>query len=113
MLTALSDPKTLAEIAVIVALVAMNGGPLLSWAASKAAGIKLPSLTAGGASASTVARTPGEVLDCLNADMAYFRDHTDAPADKLKAVEDLTPYLTHVKAAAASPTAPPAPGVAA
>ena len=111
MLTALSDPKTLAEIAVVVALVAMNGGPLLSWAASKAAGIKLPSL--GGATTVVAARTPGEVLDCLNADMAYFRANTDAPADKLKAVEDLTPYLTHVKAVPVSPAAPPAPGVSA
>lgn len=113
MLSALSDPKTLAELAVVVALVAMNGGPLLSWAASKAAGIKLPSLP--GAAKPSAERTPGEVLDCLNADLDFFRAHTDVTEDKLKPVEDLAAYLMHKKpgAAASGLVAPPAPGVSA
>jgi hypothetical protein len=110
MLTALSNPKVLAELAIVVVLLATNGGPLLTWALSKLGGVKMPSFSKAAAAGE---RTPGDVLDCLNAQMAYFRANTDAPADKLKAIEDLTPYLTHVKAVPVAPSAPQAPGASA
>lgn len=86
------DPKTLATIAIVVLFAAVNIGPLLSWLAGAAGGVKLPSL--GGSPAD---RTPGAVLDCLNSDLDYLRANTDAPAELLKQVEALAPYLMHKK----------------
>lgn len=92
----LHDPKQLAMIGVVVLFAAVNAAPVFSWLASRAPSVKLPGL-----SKAPTARTPGEVLDCLNSDLAYLRTNTDAPAELLKQVEALAPYLMHTKGAAA------------
>ena len=110
MLTALSNPRTLVMLAIVVVLVMANIGPVWSFLASKLSGIKAPSL---GIASAHATRTPGDVLDCLNADLAYLRANTDAPAELLTQVEAVAPYLMHVKPVGVAPTAPQAPGVAA
>lgn len=84
-------PQNIAVGVVAILLVAINVGPLVGWAWGAAKSLPLPGRKAA------PDRTPGEVLDCLVADMRFLKDHTDAPEALLNAVEALAPYLMHSK----------------
>ena len=106
-----TDPKTWLLLAFIAAAALTSFPDLWNWGASLI-GAGVQKIKSKAAPTSAADRTPGNVLDCLNADLDYLRANTDAPAELLAQVEAVAPYLMH-KRGASGLAAPPATRVSA